>query len=66
MLEKNRTINEYEGSSRQRAIADNRLETKLANNRAIAAGFQRAGGPEVTASQETQPQPQRPRINIPG
>ena len=57
---------EFEGSRRQREIAQARLEAKQANNAAIAAAHRRPSGPEFTSSTETQPQPNRPVINTPG
>jgi hypothetical protein len=57
---------EFEGSRRFREIAQRRFEAKQANNQAIADAHRLPSGPTVTGGAEVQPQPLRPRVDVPG
>lgn len=66
MLDKSLTTREFPGATQQRELAAGRQMAKRANEQAIANAHRPPDGPpQFTASQETQPQPQRPKINLP-
>jgi hypothetical protein len=59
ILSGNRTTNEFSGATRNREIAQRKLEDKLATNQAIAAAHRAPGGgprAEVTVDQPPAPQ----------